>query len=185
MRYVGVGRRFVAILIDGLVFAVLAAPFAEYIHTPGYYRVELTGGRVFPPSLLWLAYFVVMEGAIGASIGKLLVGVRVVSVDGSKLGWGGAVVRTIARIVDGFPYVLPYLVGAIAVWSSPLQQRLGDRWAGSVVVERASIPARGAVTYPGGGWTVTPPPPSGTPAPHRSGSAPPPMPPPPPAPPGA
>jgi uncharacterized RDD family membrane protein YckC len=183
VRYVGVGRRFVAILLDGVVFAVFAAPFADYVHRPGYYRIALTGPRFFPPSLLLLAYFIVMEGVFGATIGKFVVGIRVVNTDGAKLGWGGAVIRNVGRIVDLVPYVIPYLVGAIAVWSSPLQQRLGDRWAGSVVVERESVPVRGAATT-SSGWTIPPPPPEMAPR-GPSGASPPPMPPPPSAPPGA
>ena len=59
--------------------------------------------------------------------------------DGTKLGWRAAVVRNVARIVDAFPYVFPYLVGAISVWASPNQQRLGDRWANTVVVTKESM----------------------------------------------
>jgi hypothetical protein len=83
--------------------------------------------------------------------------------------------------VDAFPYVLPYLVGAIAVWASPTQQRLGDRWANSVVVTKESMLPRGSVTYPSpsGDWQRTPPAPAGV-SPNV-----PPLPPPPPMPPGA
>jgi hypothetical protein len=47
---------------------------------------------------------------------------------------GAAAVRNLARAVDAFPYVIPYLVGAIAVRSSDTKQRLGDRWAKTVVI---------------------------------------------------
>ncbi len=57
-----------------------------------------------------------------------------------------------ARIVDAFPYVFPYLVGAISVWASPNQQRLGDRWANTVVVTKESIALpSGGVREPGRG----------------------------------
>jgi len=37
-------------------------------------------------------------------------------------------------VVDAFPYVIPYLVGGIAVIRSETKQRLGDRWAKTVVI---------------------------------------------------
>jgi uncharacterized RDD family membrane protein YckC len=192
MRYVSVGRRFVALLIDGIILVIVAAPFAQTTRRPGYLRIELVGARGVVPILVWLAYFVVMEGTIGATLGKLAMGLRVVRPDGSKLDGGSAFIRNIARLVDGFPYVIPYLVGAIAVWSDPsMRQRLGDRWGRSVVVERDSVPTPGTWTAsvpsqpppptPWGG----PPAPSVPPAPQPSSATTerPPMPPPPPMPP--
>jgi uncharacterized RDD family membrane protein YckC len=190
MRYVSVGRRFVALLIDGIVLVIVAAPFAQTTRRPGYLRIELVGARGVVPILVWLAYFVVMEGTIGATLGKLAMGLRVVKPDGSKLDGGSAFIRNLARFVDGFPYVIPYLVGAIAVWTdASMRQRLGDRWAHSVVVERDSIPTPGT-TWTAGVAASQPPPPAawGVPpsipeAPNAAPPARPPMPPPPPMPP--
>jgi uncharacterized RDD family membrane protein YckC len=196
MRYIAVGRRFFALLIDAIVFGIASAPFVQTTHRPGYYRFELTGGRAVVPFLLWLAYFIVMEASVGATLGKLAMGIRVVKPDGSKLDWSSAFVRNIARLVDAFPYAIPYLVGAVAVWSDPgTRQRLGDRWAHSVVVDRDSVPAS-----PGGAWAgsgskpaptgpapwggAPPPPPPGSGSPGEPPSRVPPM-PPPPVPPGA
>jgi uncharacterized RDD family membrane protein YckC len=196
MRYISVGRRFFALLIDAIVFGIASAPFVQTTHRPGYYRFELTGGRAVVPFLLWLAYFIVMEASLGATLGKLAMGIRVVKPDGSKLDWGSAFIRNLARLVDAFPYAIPYLVGAIAVWSDPTRrQRLGDRWAHSVVVDRDSVPASVGGGRPPPGAVPTPPgppgaPPSGSPLPPPGPGSPeepshvPPMPPPPPVPPG-
>ena len=154
MTYVGVGRRFVAVFIDGVLLLVLSGPFADIQSGDGYLRIEWNGWRVFWPSLIAIAYYIVLEGIAGATIGKFLTGIRVVSEDGGKLGWSGVVVRNVARVVDAFPYGLPYLVGAISVWVSPTQQRLGDRWANSVVVTKESLrpPAPGVPLPQAGGW---------------------------------
>jgi uncharacterized RDD family membrane protein YckC len=144
MRYISVGRRFVALLIDAIVLGIAATPFAETTRGPGYLRIQLVGGRSVWPILVWLAYFVVLEATLGATLGKLAMGIRVVKPDGSKLDWGSAFIRNLARLVDAFPYVIPYLVGSVAVWSdAATRQRLGDRWAHSVVVDRTSVPAVG------------------------------------------
>ena len=181
MTYVGVGRRFVAIFVDSILLLILSGPFAEIRHGDGYLQIDWQGRRMFWPSLIVICYFVLLEGIAGATLGKFLTGIRVVNQDGSKLGWAGAIVRNVARVVDAFPYGLPYLVGAISVWSSPTKQRLGDRWANSVVVTKESVLPQGSVTYPSatGGRQYTPP------APADVSANVPPLPPPPPMPPGA
>jgi uncharacterized RDD family membrane protein YckC len=198
MRYVSVGRRLVALLVDGIVLAIVAAPLVETTRRPGYLRIELVGARSVVPFLVWLAYFVVMEATLGATLGKLALGVRVVKPDGTKLDWSSAFVRTIARLVDGFPYVIPYLVGAIAVWSDPTRRRLGDRWARTVVVDRDSVPTTGARGWhhvgvapassgpgPTAQGAAHPPPPPDVRTPTGAPPGRPPMPPPPPIPPGS
>lgn len=183
MHYVRVGRRFLAILVDSIVIGAIVSAFtpaADVVRRPGYLRVHIGGHNLLWPGVAAIIYFILFEAITGATIGKFLVGIRVVNEDGSKLTWSSSIVRNVARLVDEFPYFIPYLLGAILVWSSPTRQRLGDRWAHTVVVTKASMLHRGSVTYgPGvpGGWQQTPPPPSGPPAEGAS----PPLPPPPPA----
>ncbi len=170
-----------AVFVDGVLLLIMSGPFAEIQSGEGYWRIGWHGRQVFWPSLIAIMYYVLLEGIAGATVGKFLTGIRVVNEDGTKLGWAGAVVRNVARIVDAFPYGLPYLVGAISVWASPAQQRLGDRWANSVVVTKESVrtPGPGASGPSPGGWQHVPAPP-----PVDTVANMPPFPPPPPMPPG-
>ena len=72
----------------------------------------------------YFAYFFLLEGALGLTIGKLLVNSRVVRADGRALGWADAALRTASRLV-------PF---------EPLSLRQGtlwhDRWTGTRVVSR-------------------------------------------------
>jgi uncharacterized RDD family membrane protein YckC len=182
MTYVGVGRRFVAIFVDSILLLILSGPFAEIRRGEGYIQFDWNGRRMFWPSLIVICYFVLLEGIAGATLGKFLTGIRVVNQDGTKLTWSASFVRNIARIVDAFPYALPYLVGAISVWASPIQQRLGDRWANTVVVTKESVRESSEAGAPGttadGGWQHVPAQPPAS-APTET----PPLPPPPPVPP--
>jgi uncharacterized RDD family membrane protein YckC len=157
MRYVSVGRRFVAILVDGLISLAWVVPLSEVRHTGNAWDFRLNGAPAVLAILLWIAYFTLFEGFVGASPGKLLLGLRVVKANGSKLDASSALLRSVLRIVDAFPYVFPYLVGAVAVWGSPTRQRVGDRVAGSVVVESSSIRA----IAPEAASMPPPPPPGG------------------------
>jgi uncharacterized RDD family membrane protein YckC len=77
--------------------------------------------------------YIVAEARFGATLGKLAVGLRVTLEDGSRLDWRASLIRNLLRIVDGFAF---YLVGAVLVWTSPRRQRLGDRVAATLVVQR-------------------------------------------------
>ena len=153
MRYVGVGRRFLALLVDFIISLVWMVPFLDVQSSSGYFHAELgTGG-----SAAWVAislvYFTLMEGFFGATVGKFATGIRVVKEDGTKADFGAALIRNILRLIDA---LFLYLVGAILVWTSPTKQRLGDRVAKTVVVEASSVGAGPAGGPPPGAAWVPP-----------------------------
>lgn len=80
--------------------------------------------------------YVLFEGARGATPGKLALGLRVVKYDGSACGWVAALKRGILRPVDALPVGIPYLVGLAAAGLSARRQRLGDMFAGTLVVTK-------------------------------------------------
>ncbi len=124
LQYVGVGPRFVAVLIDSIIIAVVAGILNFAFQGNSGVSGSLTG-------LLAIIYFILMEGTRGATLGKMALGLRVVKTDGSPIGWSEAIIRNILRIIDG---LFAYLVGAIFIWTSPRKQRLGDRAANTVVI---------------------------------------------------
>lgn len=80
-----------------------------------------------------LVYRFTMEWALGWTIGKRILGIRVTSADGSRVTLRGALVRNLARIVDA---QLPFgmILGAALMLRTRRRQRLGDLAAGTVVV---------------------------------------------------
>ncbi|GBE57535.1 RDD family protein [bacterium BMS3Abin01] len=161
----GVGIRFLALLIDSLIFAAALAvitavqgPQDGSCHASSFIGMNYTlnGKESFYglcgyPALaffaVFLAYFILMEWLWGATLGKLTVGVRVRTGTGGSIGLKESLIRNLLRIVDAVPYCLPYLLGAILVWSSRRRQRLGDMAAGTVVVSSSSSPNRSSKAY--------------------------------------
>jgi uncharacterized RDD family membrane protein YckC len=135
MRYTGVGLRAVATALDMAVIGAIGYGIARATGSVTADGFELHGG----PALLWFAsgflYYIVMEAALGATLGKLLLGLRVRGADGAPVAVPAAITRNLLRVVDGLFF---YLLGAVLVWASPRRQRLGDRVAGTVVVRRAA-----------------------------------------------
>jgi uncharacterized RDD family membrane protein YckC len=149
MPYQGVAIRFVAILIDIIILAIITGIITAPFNTPSSISVTNTTGvpmvSVSPNPLAWVGgivsalvnffYFVLLQGAYGQTVGKMLVKIKVVREDGSKISYVDAVVRTILALIDLIPYFIPYLLGAILIWTSDTKQRLGDRVAHTVVVK--------------------------------------------------
>lgn len=102
----------------------------------------LAGGISLATALVallgWLAAFAALQAVTGATPGKHVVGLRVVTASGDRAGPRRSAIRSAAWVVDGFPYVAP-LVGYAAAFGDRDAQRLGDRWAGTYVVPRALV----------------------------------------------
>lgn len=118
----GFWRRFTGSMIDGV--AVIFAAYAfSYIAIEAYYVVAIVGGCV---------YYALLEGGEnGQTLGKMAVGVRVVSLaDGGPIGHARAFGRWIGRIVSGAALLLGYLW---MLWDAD-KQTWHDKMADSVVV---------------------------------------------------
>ena len=85
--------------------------------------------------LIFLLYFILLEGAYGQTVGKMAVKIKVVKEDGTKIEYADAAVCNILRVIDAIPFFIPYLLGAILIWTSDMKQRVGDRAARTVVVK--------------------------------------------------
>jgi uncharacterized RDD family membrane protein YckC len=92
---------------------------------PGFLVVVIVGAIGF--LYLWLG-----EGLFGATLGKAAMRLRVRDLAGNRAGLGKSLLRNLLRIVDGIGV---YLVGFIFALTSKTRQRLGDRVAGTVVVQ--------------------------------------------------
>jgi uncharacterized RDD family membrane protein YckC len=121
-------RRVGAFVIDELI-ALLAGVVLSWLLPHDVVR----SARIVSFVLAWLAVFVVAQGLTGATPGKVLVGVRVVDEHGRPPGMARALVRSLAWIVDGFPYLVPF-VGFVTAAADGDGRRVGDRWAGTYVV---------------------------------------------------
>ena len=141
-EYASIEARAKALGIDALVglaaVILLGIIFGGISSSNGFFRIKVGGPPLLMATVLWLAYMTLMEARYGASVGKRARGLRVVMEDGEPLNPEAALIRNLMRFLDAFPYVIPYVVGAIAASNSPLMQRFGDRVAETMVV---SVPA--------------------------------------------
>jgi uncharacterized RDD family membrane protein YckC len=140
------GRRVVATVIDGLVFGVgyylLALAFGD-IRVQGEaanWQSNLPAGWNAAFGLLVVLYYVLLEGYLGQTLGKMVTGITVVSeATGRAPGVAAAAVRTLLRLVDG---LFSYAVAFVVALGSDKRQRLGDMVAHTLVVRTQSAQER-------------------------------------------
>ena len=80
------------------------------------------------------AYLILMEAYVGWTVGKRIMGMRLVDGNSDKIGFSKSVIRNLLRLVDGLPAF--NLLGIILIVSSPTGQRFGDRVAGTHVIKK-------------------------------------------------
>ena len=129
-------------LLSGL-FIVLSVTIGEASVGGGGFSFSLDSAAAALLFLgLALVYYFALEATVGQTVGKLLVGLRVVRADGDRPSVGAVAIRTLLRVVDWLP--LLYLVGFIAMLATGVrQQRLGDLAARTGIARAVPIRHRG------------------------------------------
>jgi uncharacterized RDD family membrane protein YckC len=84
--------------------------------------------------LVYLAYFVVLEGLWSRTVGKFVQGLMVRKLDGSRCDWKAALIRGGLRIIEVNPLLLGGLPAGLVVIATERKQRIGDLLAGTLVV---------------------------------------------------
>ena len=130
LEYQGIGIRFVSLVIDSLVISAVFGVLGSIL---GFNAMSHSSWSLGLLSFaFYIAYYTYLEGSRGQTIGKMITRIKVVSEDGGPISMDQAFKRNILRIIDG---LFAYLIGAVLIWRSDKQQRLGDSYARTVVVK--------------------------------------------------
>jgi len=140
------GLRIGAALIDLalllVLFVVLVVVVGEATVVGRAVSFSLDGAGFALYSALALLYYLVLEAAVGQTVGKLLVGLRVIRAGGGRPSVWEVATRTVLRVVDWLPAL--YLVGFIAMLATGARrQRLGDLAAGTGIARAVRMRHRG------------------------------------------
>lgn len=142
----GVGSRAMAYLVDvALLFLVgIALYFAFTFLVPdpvnavlGLSRALKIAGAVVVFAALWVYWTVFEVLWHGQTIGKRLLKIRVVRLDGSPVTAVDSAIRNLLRVVDFFPACYP--VGLVTMLFDPKHRRVGDLVAGTVLIREEAI----------------------------------------------
>lgn len=144
-----IGNRFLAVAIDHAI-QYLAIFFAAWIFLSAS-GIDVSGPLTDPADLpgwviavmiivlfvLFAGYFVLFEWLMdGQTPGKRLMKLRVIREDGRPVTLWEAITRNLLRIFDAAPgFLVPvYSVGLLVIFLNRRDQRVGDLFAGTVVI---------------------------------------------------
>ncbi len=152
-----IGNRFLAVAIDHFIqyFAIFIVAYAfisllgvknfaseessaQFLQEMPKWTVAVLIIVLF---LIFSGYFVLFEWLWnGQTPGKRLLKLRVIREDGRPITLWEALARNLLRIFDAVPgFVLPvYSVGLITIFMNKRDQRIGDMFAGTVVIRERS-----------------------------------------------
>jgi uncharacterized RDD family membrane protein YckC len=130
--YGGFWRRGIAAAIDWMLIGVVVSLSIGYHGqlAPPHSTVKVVVYYTLAVAVVWL-YFAAMEAsAWQATLGKLVVGVRVTTLDGQRIGFGRASARLLAKLLSLAPLGLGFVVAGV----DARKQALHDKVAGTLVV---------------------------------------------------
>jgi uncharacterized RDD family membrane protein YckC len=128
--YAGMWKRFAAYFLDAIVQIILIGGIAFIFDSQGIERYLIAGCFLF--AISWI-YFAGMESSkLQATLGKLILGMRVVDLEGKRISFFRATWRYFAKLLSRILLGFGYLMIAF----TQKKQGLHDKLAATVVVNK-------------------------------------------------
>jgi len=142
-RYAGLGPRFLALLVDLMLFCSVFFPATRLVEgvwlmAPSDHRWVSGWFITDPLCVVFLVvmsiYYIGLEATFGATLGKRIVRIRVIAPSGGVPGWRKSVIRNGLRVIDSLPAF--NLLGVVLILRTPERTRVGDLVACTRVIHR-------------------------------------------------
>jgi uncharacterized RDD family membrane protein YckC len=145
--YAGFWRRVAAVIIDGLILAIVEVPLNIGVAPDAWSQSPSRASTAYTISTLisWLYYSLMESSARQATVGKMALGIMVTDTDGHRITFGRATGRYFAKILSGLILGIGFLMAAF----TQKKQALHDILASTLVVKGT----------PSAGPALPPPPP--------------------------
>lgn len=145
--YAGFWRRFVAIMLDGLILTFITSPIQWLIHPPvfGWLNTDsvsidqvVAGFSALGASILigvicsWLYFSLFESSKLQGTLGKAALNIRVTDTEGKRISFGRASGRHFAKWISSALLMIGYLIQPF----TRRRQALHDLIAGTLVVRR-------------------------------------------------
>lgn len=141
MPLAGIGSRFIALLIDYLIWSagLVVLLLVGVVVLPAVHAFSKISEQwvvaiaIFSVFLVQWGYFTLFEAFWnGRTPGKRVARIRVIQRSGRAIGLFESMARNLVRYVDQIPFF--YAVGVVTMFATRQHQRLGDLAAGTLVV---------------------------------------------------
>jgi uncharacterized RDD family membrane protein YckC len=123
-QYAGFWRRFLALVIDGVIFGAIEGVVGRIL---GY---EVAGGMNL--ILSWLYYSLMESSKTQATLGKMVMGLKVTDLEGDRISLKRATIRYFSKILSAIILMIGFIMAAF----NPKKQALHDKIAKTYVVKK-------------------------------------------------
>ncbi|KYG32470.1 hypothetical protein AZF04_05235 [Alkalihalobacillus trypoxylicola] len=135
-RYAGFWLRFWAFLFDLIVLyainQVLLKPVIQMAGLESLHIITFSAGSILY-AISFFAYFALMTKYTGQSLGKMIIGIKVISIDGKPLSWGTVLFREgVGRLIHQIFFFTKFIYIVIAF--TPKKQGIHDMIAQTAVI---------------------------------------------------
>jgi len=131
MVYGGFWIRFLSVLIDGVILAVVNFPIQMILGMLGFRSIQSTGVNFSFLGLLYVvsiavqcAYFTYFWSQKGATPGQMILGLKVVTAEGGPLTVGRACGRYFAYLLNAFTLTIGFIIAAFDVQKRALHDHI-------------------------------------------------------------
>ncbi len=138
MKYAGFWLRFFAAIIDSIIITLISRLLLMGFDAPAFsidqtYFDALNSPITLMNTLIFWLYFSILESSpMQASLGKFILGLKVVDIYGRRIGFLRATGRHFGKIVSAFILMIGYLMAAF----TDQKQALHDKMANCLVIKR-------------------------------------------------
>lgn len=113
--YAGFWKRFVAWLIDTVIYAVIYGIL---------FAIKLQAIAVIFALAYFFVYYPYMESAdYQGTLGKILIGIKVTDLDGNKVSFGRSLGRNVAKIISAIILYIGYIMAGFTAKKQALHDR--------------------------------------------------------------
>jgi uncharacterized RDD family membrane protein YckC len=145
-NYADLSQRIIAAIVDSIIVGIAVGILSSIFVFSGLGMLGFSGmGHMFASPWMWMSapwiwlvgllipigYYTYLEGTSGQTIGKKMMKIKVIKVNGSPCDLASAFLRSILRVVDS---LVIGLVGIIVISVTEKRQRVGDIVANTIVV---------------------------------------------------
>jgi len=134
-KLIGLGERLLAFLIDGIILLTYISimenvvALSDIFETDDWGKRGLLGLLTLPALLYSVLCHIIFDGK---TVGKMIMKIKVVRLDGSPTQWYNLFVRWMMRLIDIWMFFAS--IGTLSILFSEKKQRVGDSAAGTVVI---------------------------------------------------
>jgi uncharacterized RDD family membrane protein YckC len=149
--YGGFWRRVLAYLIDGFILGIVLGAIEGILVSVtrsgsgnGLAAGASAAWSVVTILVVWLYYALMESSSLQATVGKLVLSMRVTDLDARRISFGRATGRFFAKILDVLTLGIGYLLAAF----TPRKRALHDYVAGTLVYKSWAVQAAAAEAQP-------------------------------------